>query len=155
MLRKIEYFEGILFLTTNRVQVIDPAFLSRIHFRIAYPHLTKQARKEIWTIYATQGTTQRQKPSLVSETFLDIVSEYDMNGRDIKNTVRVAHGLAVKAGRALEAEDIHRTLRHQQSFDSIFKQQIGQDSRLRGICSSCRRVRYCGLGNDEDLQNEI
>lgn len=137
MLRKIEYFDGTLFLTTNRVQVIDPAFISRIHFRIAYPNLTKQARKEVWTIYATQGTTQHQKPSWVNDAFLDTVSEYDMNGRDIKNAVRVAHGLAVKAGRALEAEDIHRTLRHQQSFDNVFRQQIDQDSRFRGKCSSC------------------
>ena len=33
-LRQLEYFQGILFLTTNRVAEFDPAFASRIHIAL-------------------------------------------------------------------------------------------------------------------------
>jgi len=50
-LRQLEYFEGILILTTNRIGNIDPAFESRIHFSFHYPDLDFAARKQIWTTF--------------------------------------------------------------------------------------------------------
>lgn len=47
-LRKLEYFRGLLFLTTNRVGQIDDSFLSRIHLSVGYPPLTDQYRQAIW-----------------------------------------------------------------------------------------------------------
>lgn len=45
-LRMLEYYSGILFLTTNRVGTIDDAFRSRLHLPLYYPKLTeKQTRK--------------------------------------------------------------------------------------------------------------
>ncbi|KAI9641150.1 hypothetical protein NHQ30_010580 [Ciborinia camelliae] len=45
-LRMLEYYSGILFLTTNRVGAIDDAFRSRLHLTLYYPKLTgKQTRK--------------------------------------------------------------------------------------------------------------
>ncbi|KAK1243271.1 hypothetical protein MKX07_003899 [Trichoderma sp. CBMAI-0711] len=38
-LRVVEYYNGILFLTTNRVGAIDEAFRSRIHISLNYKHL--------------------------------------------------------------------------------------------------------------------
>ncbi|KAF7589089.1 hypothetical protein BBP40_004794 [Aspergillus hancockii] len=43
-LRLLEYYEGILFLTTNRADHIDPAFESRIHVSIRYSELTTASR---------------------------------------------------------------------------------------------------------------
>ena len=40
-LRELEHFDGILFLTTNRMQTFDPAILSRIHLPLRYDLLTK------------------------------------------------------------------------------------------------------------------
>jgi hypothetical protein len=37
--RVLEYYEGILFLTTNRVGVFDETFKSRIHLPLYYPLL--------------------------------------------------------------------------------------------------------------------
>ncbi|RPA77996.1 hypothetical protein BJ508DRAFT_161466 [Ascobolus immersus RN42] len=48
-LRLLEYFQGILFLTTNRVQSFDEAFQSRIHVALRYDDLTFSAKKQIWT----------------------------------------------------------------------------------------------------------
>lgn len=47
-LRLTEYYQGILFLTTNRVETFDEAFQSRIHMGIRYENLTAKARKKIW-----------------------------------------------------------------------------------------------------------
>ncbi|EQL36111.1 hypothetical protein BDFG_02363 [Blastomyces dermatitidis ATCC 26199] len=39
-LRKLEYFQGIFFLTINRETEFDEAILSRIHLKIKYPNLS-------------------------------------------------------------------------------------------------------------------
>jgi ATP-dependent Clp protease ATP-binding subunit ClpA len=44
----MDYFKGILFLTTNRVGKFDEAFMSRIHLQIGYDPLDDAARREIW-----------------------------------------------------------------------------------------------------------
>lgn len=46
-LRMIEYFEGILFLTTNRHGDLDEAFQSRINFTIALSDLGFEERQRI------------------------------------------------------------------------------------------------------------
>lgn len=47
-LRVLEYYEGILFLTTNRVGDFDEAFISRIHMALYYPALDWQQTANIW-----------------------------------------------------------------------------------------------------------
>ncbi|KAF6835974.1 hypothetical protein CMUS01_05569 [Colletotrichum musicola] len=47
-LRQLEYYSGILFLTTNRVGVMDEAFKSRIHVSLAYPTIELQETENIW-----------------------------------------------------------------------------------------------------------
>jgi hypothetical protein len=47
-LRVLEYYEGILFLTTNRVGTFDDAFKSRIHVSLCYPKLTRTQTIKIW-----------------------------------------------------------------------------------------------------------
>jgi hypothetical protein len=50
-LRVLEYHEGIMFLTTNRVSTFDPAFQSRIHISIDYPGLSPENRRKIWNTF--------------------------------------------------------------------------------------------------------
>jgi len=47
-LRVLEYYAGILFLTTNRVGVFDEAFKSRIHMSLGYPTLDLDSTEQIW-----------------------------------------------------------------------------------------------------------
>lgn len=47
-LRVLEYYEGVLFLTTNRVGVFDEAFKSRIHLPLYYPSLEWKYTQKIW-----------------------------------------------------------------------------------------------------------
>ncbi|RAH57114.1 hypothetical protein BO85DRAFT_422010 [Aspergillus piperis CBS 112811] len=48
-LRTLEYYEGILFLTTNRVGTFDEAFKSRIHMSLYYPSLDWPPTHDIWS----------------------------------------------------------------------------------------------------------
>ena len=50
-LRLLEYFQGILFLTTNRVETFDDAFQSRIHIALRYGELTAKAKKSVWKMF--------------------------------------------------------------------------------------------------------
>ncbi|KAH6661627.1 hypothetical protein B0J14DRAFT_622151 [Halenospora varia] len=40
-LRTLEYYQGMMFLTTNRVEQIDDAIASRIHFKLKYDNLNQ------------------------------------------------------------------------------------------------------------------
>lgn len=46
--RLLEYHQGILFLTTNRVKRFDPAFHSRISIALKYDELQSVAREKVW-----------------------------------------------------------------------------------------------------------
>ena len=46
-LRTIEYYQGIMLLTINRVTEFDPAALSRIHLKVKYDDLKSKAKSEV------------------------------------------------------------------------------------------------------------
>jgi SpoVK/Ycf46/Vps4 family AAA+-type ATPase len=83
-LRMLEYYEGILFLTTNRVKQIDDAFHSRIHASLHYPALNATSRRQIWKAFAGH----------LGEDELDQLAEVEINGRQIKNVLKTAQLLA-------------------------------------------------------------
>ncbi|KAI8941869.1 hypothetical protein NX059_003066 [Plenodomus lindquistii] len=59
-LRLTEYYQGILFLTTNRVETFDEAFQSRIHMGIRYENLSSKARREIWKWHVGKVESMRE-----------------------------------------------------------------------------------------------
>jgi hypothetical protein len=50
-LRHLEYFQGIIFLTINRVIIFNDAFRSKIIFTIKFDDLNIKAKKKIWEIF--------------------------------------------------------------------------------------------------------
>ena len=47
-LRELEYYSGIMFLTTNRPGVLE-AFKSRIHITLNYPSIDFESTRTMWT----------------------------------------------------------------------------------------------------------
>ena len=76
-LRLLEYFEGIIFLTSNRLEVIDRAILSRVTLVLNYPKLSKETRAQIWKINLENFN--------INVTTLDQLSALELSGRDIRN----------------------------------------------------------------------
>ncbi|OBR12822.1 ATPase [Colletotrichum higginsianum IMI 349063] len=121
-LRQLEYFQGILFLTTNRVETFDDAFQSRIHIALRYESLTQRAKKSIFRIFVElvrvlEGVDLRP----FSDDDYESLAKHDLNGRQIKNTVRTAQALAVNKGEPLGMEHIRQVLDVQNSFDLHLK----------------------------------
>ncbi|KAL0944799.1 AAA family ATPase [Colletotrichum truncatum] len=131
-LRQLEYFQGILFLTTNRVETFDDAFQSRIHIALRYDSLTMKAKKTIFKIFM-ERVRVLEKIDLMpfSEEDYNDLAKYDLNGRQIKNTIRTAQALAVNKGEALSMEHIRQVLDVQKSFDIHLKGGTGYQDALR------------------------
>jgi SpoVK/Ycf46/Vps4 family AAA+-type ATPase len=91
-LRTLEYYEGIMFMTTNRVEDIDAAFQSRIHVSIEYPDLTAASRRTIWANFLDGSTIK----SSLTESDIAELAELKLNGRQIKNVLKTAQLLAAR-----------------------------------------------------------
>lgn len=66
----LEYFEGILFLTSNRRDQFDEAFQSRIHLTINLPELGSQQRAEIWKVLVQKNKHVLQASAWKPEMFV-------------------------------------------------------------------------------------
>lgn len=106
-LRHLEYYRGILFLTSNRVKTFDDAILSRIHVALQYQELTKAARIQIWCAFLKKTGIDLQ--DFDSEQ-IERLGEHPVNGRQIKNATRTAHSIAIGRGEKLGLAHIEETL---------------------------------------------
>ena len=107
-LRILEYYEGILFLTTNRVDNIDAAFQSRIHISLQYSELSMSSRRHVWTNFLMASS--KDDVHGFSDGHLDKLAEYKMNGREIKNVLKTAQLLASKKGARLAFDHVESVL---------------------------------------------
>lgn len=105
MLRLLEYFPGILFLTTNRVADFDPAFESRVTVALRYDHLDAGARQQVW-----RNLLARVPVPVAADVQYERLGEHVMNGRQIKNAVRLALALAEDAKQPLGQELLDQTI---------------------------------------------
>ncbi len=81
-LRKLEYCEGIIFLTTNRVSDFDEAILSRIHLMLKYDELGIGARSQIWEHFLYRARTS-QGGAVMAREEMDRLATTDFNGRQV------------------------------------------------------------------------
>lgn len=80
-LRLFEYFKGIIFFTTNRVNSIDEAVMSRVTLRIKYPNFNEDTREKIWKINLQEANIELKS--------VKKLATYPMNGRDIRNYIKL------------------------------------------------------------------
>ncbi|KAF3484267.1 uncharacterized protein GIQ15_03591 [Arthroderma uncinatum] len=111
-LRSLEYFEGIMFLTTNRHSTLDPAMKSRIHVGIKYESLSKDAKARVWEKQLSNAGAK------ISRKELERLLNKSSNGRQIKNIARAAFALA-KEG-AVTVTHIETALKCAEEFDQDF-----------------------------------
>jgi DNA polymerase III delta prime subunit len=149
-LRLLEYFQGILFLTTNRVETFDEAFQSRIHIALRYGELTSAARMSVFKMF-TEKVRKLQGIETMPFTEADYnkLASHNLNGRQvcsnyvkplkefltystwIKNTVSTAQALAVNNKEQLCMEHIKRVLDVSDAFDRDLKGGVGFENAMR------------------------
>ncbi|PKY08752.1 P-loop containing nucleoside triphosphate hydrolase protein [Aspergillus campestris IBT 28561] len=105
-LRCLEYYEGILFMTTNRPENIDEAFRSRIHLMLQYPKLESRSRRQIWSNLLQSSVPHHE----LTEDDITQLGAHELNGRQIKNTVKIAQLLALKRKTGLNRVSVDAAL---------------------------------------------
>lgn len=91
-LRTLEYFNGLLFMTTNRLEDIDDAIISRCIAIVNYKMPEADARAQIWTII-----TEQFENRLDDELIADLVEAFpQVSGRDIKELTKLTFRYCAK-----------------------------------------------------------
>jgi hypothetical protein len=108
-LRRLEYFQGVLIMTTNRKRTIDSAFDSRIHFKLHYGDLSPESRSTIWKTCLENIPSDLSK-SDINEADLKKLAALKLNGRQIKNAMACAVSIAVEEKMPLTLEGIETIL---------------------------------------------
>ena len=128
----LEYYEGILFLTSNRVETIDIAFQSRIHVAIKYPVITPAVRRRIWENFIDRLDERELEGKRELLEALDDMQEWELNGRQIRNVLSVAESLALSKERrrgALRYSHVeavaNETINFQHFFEDTSKEKKG------------------------------
>ncbi|KAI1317766.1 hypothetical protein F5Y16DRAFT_392527 [Xylariaceae sp. FL0255] len=124
-LRQLEYYDGILILTSNRVGTFDEGFRSRIQLAIHYPKLEQPERRRVWELFvnrlnndplAAQDIDVRNLRSNLTE-----LSRFNLNGREIRNAINVARPLAKSEGKLVDFDALKKVVRVQQKFEGYVK----------------------------------
>lgn len=104
-MRALEYYAGVLILTTNRVAEFDEAFRSRIHISLYYPRLSKTSTISIWNMNLEKAKSKGL--DVDTEDIMGFAESHwkdnsrkpnrnarRWNGRQIKNAFQAAIALA-------------------------------------------------------------
>ncbi|KAI9750422.1 MAG: hypothetical protein M4579_006477 [Chaenotheca gracillima] len=116
ILRTLEYYQGILFLTTNRVQRIDDAIANRIHLKVKYSSLSLGAKSQVWVSFLEKAITRRAA-AIWSRQDLASLANDNLNAREIENVVSTAHALATEKGVQVSISELESVIEAGKEFD--------------------------------------
>ncbi|KAK2729043.1 hypothetical protein CKAH01_10614 [Colletotrichum kahawae] len=138
-LRIMEYYAGVLFLTTNRVGDFDEAFTSRIHISLYYPDLNKEKTEKVFKINLDMIKRLFDEKNrdieidklgigVFASTYFSEHAEARWNGRQIRNACQTALAMA--------EFDAHKEARkqsnkHGQPVDIVVRLKVGHFEIVR------------------------
>lgn len=164
-LRALEYFKGVLFLTTNRVGAFDDAFTSRIHVALYYPELGEEERRRIWgyqferlereSFSSSSGeNTEGRKRFYIPQSTKEYAFSHPSvlalkwNGREIRNALQTAMALAETEaaenhpGHGVGVPGITTTIA---LLDKHLKAVVGMSSGFKTFMEGVKRSRKKGM----------
>ncbi|KAH6677011.1 ATPase [Plectosphaerella plurivora] len=135
-LRELEYFRGIIFLTTNLLATIDSAFRSRVSLHLVFKTLGPDARETLWRKFldrlppstaaiegAPQGKTadpssapsdtssETAGPAGLVDDEIKELGRWQLNGREIKTAVKMTKAWCDQKGYELTLERLENGIR--------------------------------------------
>lgn len=121
-LRVIEYFDGIMILTSNRVATFDEAFKSRIQLALQYRALDPDQRLQVWQNFIRNLELVAEPVAIENiKSHTAELSGYNMNGRQIRNAINTARQLARFKGEPLNIEHLRRVIQVSGRFDDYVR----------------------------------
>lgn len=98
-LRTLEYFNGLLFMTTNRAEDVDDAIVSRMVAVFKYDTPTAEMREPLWKVLASQFDCNLNAP------IKELVREFpEVSGRDIKQLLRLTRKYCAQKKVSMDVE---------------------------------------------------
>ncbi|KAH0044111.1 P-loop containing nucleoside triphosphate hydrolase protein, partial [Aureobasidium melanogenum] len=133
-LRVLEYYDGILILTTNRVGTFDEAFKSRIQLAVHYPTLGRSDREQIWNLFLDSikdevKVTKHQRIAL---------AKHPLNGRQIRNTIKTASQQAFYENQCLTYGHLQTAIKVANEFEEYIRKARLQTDEERAVDSMAR-----------------
>jgi len=112
-LRVLEYYKGILFMTSNRGDIIDDAIMSRSTAWIQYDLPEPSELKQIWEVLGTQYGAKFTKKELDQLT-----SHFKgISGRTVRNLLKLAHLLSKSSKEKKITVDMIKTISSYQKLE--------------------------------------
>jgi len=138
-LRTLEYYDGILILTSNRVGTFDEAFSSRIQVSLHFPLLDRPSRRQIWLNFLEILREDKEEIDFAGiERRIEELSDLEMNGRQIRNVLTTARQLAMYKMVTMEWEHVQKAVRSAADFTKYIQtvhghtdEQNARDEKLR------------------------
>ncbi len=93
-LRELEYFKGIIFLTTNLYSTIDTAFRSRVNIHLVFHFLPFSSRLLLWQKFLDRLDVKVK----LEESEMRELAKWELNGREIKNAIKTVRTWAAIKG---------------------------------------------------------
>ena len=125
-LRILEYYDGILMLTSNRVGTFDEAFKSRIQVALYYKTLNRSSRKKIWQNFLDMMNEDNEDVDFDElHSRIDELANYELNGRQIRNALTTARQLAIYKKEQLEWSHLEHALSLSTEFNNYLKRLQG------------------------------
>ena len=119
-LRVLEYQDkSVMFLTTNRPELVDDAIASRCVARIDYAYPTADEQVQIWSILATVSGIKLDPQ--VSRAFAE--GHSNTSGRDVKNLLKLAKLFSDVKGEKITLESLEYALKFKPTL-SIEKESV-------------------------------
>ncbi|KAF2878451.1 P-loop containing nucleoside triphosphate hydrolase protein [Massariosphaeria phaeospora] len=126
-LRHLEYFSGVVFLTTNRVHVFDEAMKSRIHLALGYNPPELEMRRMLWFKKLRVAVGQDLEAEV--EEAVDVFTRIKLNGREISNAINTAQTLARFEGCGLHLKHIEQVLNVRKEFEQGLRRMVTNSKR--------------------------
>ncbi len=112
VLQRLERFPGLVVLTTNLANNIDPAFLRRLTFVIEFPMPDQAERTRLWRRHLGENMPLRSKGAGAVDMDL-LAARFDIAGRAIRNVAVAAAFLAAESGKPVAMYDVVLAVRRE------------------------------------------
>lgn len=171
----LEYYTGVLFLTTNRIGDFDEAFASRIHISLHYPELNLDSTIKIFELNL-RLIRERRKVNIDEASILAFAERYwrtnkkmRWNGRQIRNACQTALALAEFDAQGKSHEtvkyanaEVKFTVAHLEivskaylDFIMYLKKIYGQTGERRAKAMGLRAREGATKNDDEDEEDDF
>ena len=108
LLQRMEQYEGVTVLATNRARDLDEAFTRRFHFIVEFPMPDEAHRLRIWHAALPRQATGEKGLDLAT-----LARDFEISGGEIKNVVLAAAYLAASESEVIGMAHLRKAIRRE------------------------------------------